>query len=282
VLGNQVNVQLVSGHIWIKPRPGQPLGPAGDPSASAAALSKGQGFVPLTEARQIPTGSEIDALHGSLKIVTATGQVGKTQNATIAGGVFTLTEARTGISKGVTNFTLQEGAFRGPRTYATCKAKTKKAADPATIASSRTLQLLRASAHGKFRTSGRYSSATVRGTVWTIAERCDGTLTHAIRDTVIVQDFVRHKTILLHAGQSSLALAIARKDVGNVGRGARSCRRHLPGCPASHRGARHFPVAAQRFPPTRRRWRSSPPRRARHKPTSQPSGPASVTLWCQA
>ena len=194
--------------VFIKPPPGKTL--AGDPTAGAAQLGKGQGFVPLTEARQIPSGSQIDALEGSLKIVTATGTVGKTQNATIAGGVFTLTQARTGITKGVTNFTLQEGAFTGAPSYATCKPKGKKAADQATTASlsSKTLQLLKASAHGKFKTTGRYSSATVRGTIWTIADRCDGTLTHAIRDTVLVQDFVRHKTILLHAGQSYLANAI--------------------------------------------------------------------------
>jgi DNA-binding beta-propeller fold protein YncE len=213
VLGKTVNASPISGVVFIKPPAGKTLGPAGDPSASAAALAKGQGFVPLTEARQIPTGSEIDALHGSLKIVTATGHVGKTQNATLTGGVFKLTQARTGISKGLTNLSLVESAFSGAPTYASCKAKGKKAADEATIASlsSRTLQLLRASAHGKFRTTGRYSSATVRGTVWTIADRCDGTLTHAIRDTVIVDDFVRHVTVILHTGQSYLAKAILRR-----------------------------------------------------------------------
>ena len=213
VLGKAVDVAPVSGVVFIKPPPGKTL--AGDPTASAAKLGKGQGFVPLTEARQIPSGSQIDALRGSLKIVTATGQVGKTQNATIAGGVFALTQARTGITKGVTNFALQEGAFPGAPSYATCKAKGngKKAADQATSASlsSKTLQLLKASAHGKFKTTGRYSSATVRGTIWTIADRCDGTLTHAIRDTVLVDDFVRHKTILLHAGHSYLARAIASR-----------------------------------------------------------------------
>ena len=210
VLGKQVNVQLVSGYVWIKPPPGKTLGPAGD-RAAGAALSKGQGFVPLTEARQIPTGSEVDALHGSLKIVTATGHVGKTQNATISGGLFKLAQTRTGISKGVTNFALQEGAFQGAPSYATCKANGKKAADQATIAalSSKTLQLLKASAHGKFKTTGRYSSATVRGTIWTIADRCDGTVVHAIRDTVLVQDFVRHITVILHAGHSYLARAVA-------------------------------------------------------------------------
>ncbi len=202
VLGKQVNVTLVSGHVWIKPPPGKSLGPAGD----KAALSKGQGFVPLTEARQIPTGSEVDALHGSLRIVSNTGKVGKTQTATLAGGVFNVGQIRKGITKGLTKFNLVESAFQGAPTYATCKAKYKKAGD-ATIASlsSKTLQLLKVSGHGKFRTTGRYSSATVRGTIFTVADRCDGTLTHVIRDTVLVDDFVRHTTILLHAGQSYLA-----------------------------------------------------------------------------
>jgi len=65
--------------------------------------------------------------------------------------------------------------------------------------------LLHASAHGKFRTSGRYAAATVRGTIWTVADRCDGTLTRDVTDSVSVVDFVRHKTIILHAGQSYLA-----------------------------------------------------------------------------
>jgi hypothetical protein len=201
VLGKQVNVALVSGAVWIKPPPGKSLGAAGD----NAALSKGQGFVPLTEARQIPTGSEIDALHGSLRVVSNTGKIGKTQTATLAGGVFKVTQTRTGINKGVTDFTLQESAFQGAPTYATCKASYK--AGDATIASlsSKTLQLLKVSGHGKFKTTGRYSSATVRGTIYTVADKCNGTLTHVIRDTVLVDDFARHKTILLHAGQSYLA-----------------------------------------------------------------------------
>jgi large repetitive protein len=206
VLGKAVDVAPVSGHVFILLPPGKSLGPAAD--AENSNLSKGQVFVPLTEARQIPTGSEIDALNGSLKMVSASGTVGKTQTATLAGGVFKLSQDRRGITKGLTDFTLQEGAFRGGPSYGLCKAK--KSADQATIASlsSKTLQLLKVSGHGKFKTTGRYSSATVRGTIWTIADRCDGTLTHVIRDTVLVDDFVRHKTILLHTGQSYLARAI--------------------------------------------------------------------------
>ena len=47
----------------------------------------------------------------------------------------------------------------------------------------------------------------MRGTAWTVADRCDGTLTHVITHSVAVSDFVRHKTIILHAGQSYLAKA---------------------------------------------------------------------------
>jgi hypothetical protein len=168
----------------------------------------------LTEARQIPTGSEIDSLNGSLKIVTATGHLGKTQTATLAGGVYKVTQAGAGITKGLTTFSLQEAAFQGAPTYATCKApkKGKKAADAQTASlSSRVLQLLKASGHGKFRTTGRYSAATVRGTVWGVSDRCDGTLTRDFRDTVLVHDFVRHTTILLHPGQTYLAKAILKR-----------------------------------------------------------------------
>jgi hypothetical protein len=99
---------------------------------------------------------------------------------------------------------LVEGAFSGAPTYATCKNHKAGEASAAAL-SSRTLQLLHSSARGRFRTTGRYSAATVRGTQWTIADRCDGTLTHDITHSVIVNDFVRQKTIILHARQSYLA-----------------------------------------------------------------------------
>jgi len=70
--------------------------------------------------------------------------------------------------------TLVENAFTGAPSFATCKkGKGKgKAADATTAAgSSKTLQLLRSSAKGKFATKGKYAAATVRGTKWTIADR---------------------------------------------------------------------------------------------------------------
>jgi hypothetical protein len=177
VLGQFEDAKPVSGTVFIQSASGQ--------------------FVPLTGASQIRTGAVIDALHGSLQLLAAVGK-GKTEHGIFGGAIFKLTQAHTGL----TNLSLLEAAFKGAPSYALCHAH--KATD-ATTASTKTLQLLKASAHGKFRTTGRYSAATVRGTTWTVADRCDGTLTHDITHSVAVSDFVQHKTIILHAGQSYLA-----------------------------------------------------------------------------
>ena len=60
---------------------------------------------------------------------------------------------------------------------------------------------------GKFRTNGKYSSATVRGTIWLVQDRCEGTLTKVKRGTVAVRDFKRKKTVSVKAGHSYLARA---------------------------------------------------------------------------
>jgi hypothetical protein len=188
--------------------------------ASGVVLIKVHGvFIPITELRQIPKNTVIDALHGTLTLtIAAPGGPGgapdaaakgkkrkvKTEKGTFSGAVFKITQATRSPSKGLATRALVEGAFKGAPTYETCK-KHKAADVTAAALSSKTLQLLHASAKGKFRTSGRYAAATVRGTKWTIADRCDGTLTHDITDSVAVTDFVRHKTIILHASQSYLA-----------------------------------------------------------------------------
>ena len=46
---------------------------------------------------------------------------------------------------------------------------------------------------GRFRTNGKYSAATVRGTIWLTEDRCDGTLTTVKRGTVSVRDLRRRR-----------------------------------------------------------------------------------------
>jgi PQQ-like domain len=184
LLGRLVNAKPVSGKVFV--------------------VVKGQ-LVPITGTTQIRSGAEVDALHGTVSLTSATGRGKQTQTGTFGGAVFKVTQAKAGAKRGLTTLKLVEGAFKGAPTYATCKAHKKALDASASASSSKTLQLLRASARGKFRTAGRYSAATVRGTKWTIADRCDGTLTRDITHSVAVTDFVHHKTIILRAGQSYLA-----------------------------------------------------------------------------
>ena len=51
-------------------------------------------FVPLTELDQIPSGSVIDAIHGTLEVITATGQKRKTQHGEFGGAIFKITQGR--------------------------------------------------------------------------------------------------------------------------------------------------------------------------------------------
>ena len=168
-------------------------------------------FVPLTQVRSIPAGSIINTLQGSLKLITATGKKHKNQNGTFGGAVFKVTQFGSGKDKGLTTLALVEGGVKGGPSYAACKTKSTKQASIAAL-SKKTLQLLHGSDnHAKFRTKGRYSAATIRGTVWTIADRCDGTIVHVTRGLVDVTDFVRHITVAVHAGHTYLALAKPKK-----------------------------------------------------------------------
>jgi len=223
VLGQEVDVAPVSGVVFVKTPPGtypaastdlermfaDPFGTLGEPAAEAA-LTKGQGFVQLTEARQIPTGSQIDAREGTLELTAAAGsKQGSVQTGTFSDGIFKVAQDSQGINKGLTTLSLLEAAFPGAPTYASCpggKALDGSRARTAVL-SAKVLQALLATAHGRFRTKGRFSAATVRGTKWGVRDRCDGTLTIARRGTVVVSDFVRHVTIVLHAGHSYLARA---------------------------------------------------------------------------
>jgi uncharacterized RmlC-like cupin family protein len=205
VLGKTENVKPVSGVVFIKPPPGKTLY-AGDPPARAP--DKGQGFLPLTEARQIPVGSQVDSRLGSLQLVAATAQKRQTQAIVLAGGLFSLLQERSGKDKGLTTFNLLEDVFAGGPSYKGCAHAAADSPLAQAAVSKRVLQTLHArDKHGRFRTRGRYSAATVRGTDWDTIDRCDGTLTVVHRGTVLVTDFRRNVTIPVTAGKSYLAKA---------------------------------------------------------------------------
>jgi hypothetical protein len=219
-IGQTVDLTPVSGLVLVKPPSGTTLSGALAPAARGA-LAIGQGFVPLTEARQLPIGSEVDARRGTLRLTTSLGKRDALQAGTFAGALFKVAQTRSGLQKGLTTISLIEGAFPGAPSYSGCPAAAPADAFALEAArlSTRVLQLLRASDnHGRFRTSGRFSSATVRGTVWEMADRCDGTVTSVRRGTVDVTDFATRKTIAVHAGHSYLAKAIVARKASDRSR----------------------------------------------------------------
>ena len=189
VIGKTLNAAPVKGKVLVR-------------------LPKGHGFVALTGAQQLPVGTQIDARRGTIQLLAASATAGKTQTGTFSGAVFKLGQAAKGRDKGLTTLSLLEGAIPGGPSYASCRAR--RAGGPSGTAQAaavnrRTLQLLHATAKGRFRTRGRYAAATVRGTIWDTADRCDGTLVRVRRGVVTVTDLVRHKTVTVRAGHSYLA-----------------------------------------------------------------------------
>jgi hypothetical protein len=216
-LGKTANLTPTSGTVLVK-LPGGKSPYSLTRSAVTPVPSKGLGFIPVTQARQVPIGTEIDSLRGTLNLVVANGKPHHTQTAHLKGAIYTVSQTRTGRHKGLTTFTLKENAFPGAPSYSSCTSKQTNATAAALPfskkpkLSSSILQTLRATDnHGQFSTRGRYSAATVRGTDWGVEDRCNGTLTLVHRGTVNVLDFATRKTIAVHAGHSFLAAAVAAR-----------------------------------------------------------------------
>jgi hypothetical protein len=152
-------------------------------------------FVPLTAADQLPIGTQVDTTNGAI-LLTAARAGGFTDMSEFFDGLFTIQQAS---ATALTELELNGGDFSCVATAFSWQAKNKKP-----------IRRLWGSGKGKYRTRGRYSSATVRGTRWKTEDRCDGTLTLVEEGTIAVRDFVRNADVILRAGQSYLAEPLSR------------------------------------------------------------------------
>ena len=212
-LGKTVNVEPVSGEVFVKLPPGyanaadtslaDPLVAPAPLAIATESLSKGIGFIPLREARQIPVSSILETTSGVARIATATSKPKEQQFGDFGAGIFKILQNRK--QKGLTDLNIIDNRSAS-QVCATVGKKGKGKAYAAKL-SSKTLGRVNASGHGHFTVRGQYSAATVRGTVWNVGNRCEGTLTHVTRGVVSVRDFRRRKTITLFTGQSYLAKA---------------------------------------------------------------------------
>jgi hypothetical protein len=201
VPGKTFDARVVSGDVFIKY-------PAGKGPRAVKPL---KGFVPLKGAANVPIGSQLDTRKGRVAVTSAadTGGV-KTQTSDFYDGIFAVKQAlpKTTPKKPATLIT--DLVLKGEPSRSGC-APLKGAAAVAAAKKKRgaksVLGSLWGNGKGKFRTTGKYSSATVRGTIWLTQDRCDGTLTTVKRGVVSVRDFKRKKTVSVKAGHSYLARA---------------------------------------------------------------------------
>ena len=164
VLGTSTNLNPITGTILIK-------------------LPGTTNFVSVPVGTNVPVGSTVNALNGTVSITSALPN-GTTQTGEFYDGEFVLTQSPSGTVVPV----LTGGSFKG------CPAPTKTGSrnDTARAAASKkknkttVVRQLWGNAHGNYTTKGRYGSASVSGTIWLVQDRCDGTYIEATKDNVFV------------------------------------------------------------------------------------------------
>jgi hypothetical protein len=150
-------------------------------------------FHPLDSTEAIPVNSVVDSTNGTVGLVTALGG-GHSQKATLHGGKFEVRQSRSG--HGMTNIALRGGDFSSCSTQRRARGSGRVER-----------RLWAKDHHGHFKTSGKGSVATVRGTSWYTADTCDGTLTRVSSGEVLVRQRGTGKQKLLTRGQSFFARA---------------------------------------------------------------------------
>jgi hypothetical protein len=208
VPGKSVNVNVVSGQVFVKL-------PAG---SSGRATGPAKGFVPLTGPLQVPVGSQLDTSKGRVALTSAADTGGaKTQTSDFYQGIFQVKQSVPKKKPKKPRALITDLVMKGQIARSQC-APLKRARAAAMDAKKKkkgpksVLGKLWGNGKGKFRTDGKYSSATVRGTIWLVADRCDGTLTQVRRGVVSVRDIKRKKTVKVKAGHSYLASAVTSKS----------------------------------------------------------------------
>jgi Tol biopolymer transport system component len=188
--GETVNATAVKGEVLVK----LPASAAGHGKVRAAGAGK---FVPLSQATQLPIGTTFDTSKGTVKLTSAVNKSGsKTQSANFSEGKF-VTKQKKGSA--LTELKLTGGGFG--------KCNTKRPKGGALKAARKRSRRLFGSGKGRYRTRGRNSTATVRGTKWLTKDTCAGTLTKVTQGTVTVRDLRKKKTVKVRKGHRYFARA---------------------------------------------------------------------------
>ncbi len=145
-------------------------------------------FVALTEDQQLPVGTIVDTLKGSVVLKTAGGGSAKFYD-----GIFKIAQGKG--AKPLTVLTLVEKLSCPSNGKASAAAKGKKK------------RRLWGDGKGRFQTKGKHSAATVVGTKWLIEDTCTTTRVRVVKGKVRVDDFVKKKSVTVKAGKEYIAKA---------------------------------------------------------------------------
>lgn len=170
---------------------------------------------------ELPNGVAFDARRGSVALTSAM-RDGSTQRGRFGGGILQVRQPRR--AGGRVDIFLRGGDFRRcarPRGV----SRTERGADTPSRAAflaaaargeaarrgavssgrRRVRRLWGRDDGGRYRTHGRQSHATVRGTRWLTVDRCGSTLTRVSEGAVVVRDLARRRSVLVRAGESYVA-----------------------------------------------------------------------------
>jgi hypothetical protein len=175
------------------PQLGERLGVAGVDGDVRVKPSGGSAWTNVTDdAGLVPDDTVVDAREGAAVLRVAVDAQGTQQAAWLAGAIFTVHQpAKPG---GLTELVMHGGDF----------ARCDDASGAAHAAGRRTSPVVRrlwGNGHGRFRTRGRYAAAVVRGTIWSVEDRCGSTVTKVLQGIVAVRDLVRGTLTNVHAGE---------------------------------------------------------------------------------
>ncbi len=180
VLGESVDVKVVKGVVKTK--------------------CKGQKrFTRLTGALAIPVGCTVDTTRGTIELTSAKNKA-ETQTARFYGGIFVIRQKKSKSPDTVLDLT-------PPRCGKQGKGSPPGIAGPVFATRGRRGgNGLWGSGKGNYTTTGKSGSGSVRGTIWFVQDRCDGsTFFRVKRGVVAVRDFVETRSLTLRAGQTYLA-----------------------------------------------------------------------------
>jgi hypothetical protein len=168
-----------------------PAGSAAPASGTATGTVTVNG-APFTSG-QVPYNTTVDVTRGRLVLRTDTG----TLTVAGAGGITAAFVLRRGTDRGrpIVELRLAKGNF------GVCPRRRSSVPRAANTV----VRQLWGSGQGRFRTRGRFAAATVRGTRWLTADRCDGTLTRVTQGVVQVNDLRATRQVTLRPGGSYLA-----------------------------------------------------------------------------